>query len=701
VEGLPRAGAVSALAAGDSGSIWLGTLNGVAGGVAHVDVGGQLRQLLRTADGLPSTDVAALRGVGGNSVWIGTTAGAALYDGAAMRRLPTGPAFVPDATIRGIDLDDQGRVWLATGPNPRGDDGRAGGGAVRFDARDSSYMHFDLAAGLPTNSLTSAAVFSNGDVWFGSTAGAIRLRGSQVTVFGPGQGIPSAQVNSVREGAPGEAWAATSAGLAAFDGQNWTSFNVGDGLASSTVFSLHASAREIVAGFRGEGVTQFHPDRTPPRADIVAAPPLATGAREAQFAVRGGDLDSGIRGILLSYQMDDRLPTPFLEDVTSASFTLPDGDHVFRLWAKDRALNVTPQPEVWSFTVDATPPRPIVQQPAFNAVVRDTVAVRGSVADTRFASYTIEVRAQGTQRWDTLYVSTVLPAAGDTLYRWDTTQQPDGVWELRVGVVDSLGLVGYVQVTTIVDNQAPGASVTSPAEVDHVQGGHVFTTLGEVELAIPPNAWDSNQTVRIDPIPQPPVLPAGAPAGATWASGWLLRPITPPLTKPVTLTVQIPGVPLGVPVAFYRYEVNGTDTTLVAIGGARSADGRSLSTTISTFGAYAVLYGPGVGGAEGFAGARGLDIQPRVVSPNGGGYDTRAAISFDVGRAGSGAVKVFDRAGRLVREVAESAAFTPGRNVVFWDGKDGEGRVVPSGLYVVAVRLDGQTSVASVAVANR
>ena len=62
------------------------------------------------------------------------------------------------------------------------------------------------------------------------------------------------------------------------------------------------------------------------------------------------------------------------------------------------------------------------------------------------------------------------------------------MWELRVGAIDSLGLIGYAQVSVIVDNFAPSASVTAPAKVDHVTGGHVFTTNGEVELFIPPPA---------------------------------------------------------------------------------------------------------------------------------------------------------------------------------------------------------------------
>ena len=108
--------------------------------------------------------------------------------------------------------------------------------------------------------------------------------------------------------------------------------------------------------------------------------------RDVTFAVRGDDLDNGARGIVLATQLDGRAATPFDSDVTSVGFQdLPDGMHTFRLWAKDRALNVTPDPETWTFLVDATPPRPIVAKPAFNEVVKGTVDVIGSVADARFA----------------------------------------------------------------------------------------------------------------------------------------------------------------------------------------------------------------------------------------------------------------------------------------------------------------------------
>ena len=694
------AGATIALAPADSGQVWVGTSATGLGGLARVALDGTVLDTVSAA--LPAHDVFALRRAGPRQVWLGGPGGVALYDNGAVRALRSGPSGVPLAAVRGLDLDAQGRLWIATGVNPTTGTG-SGAGAVVFDPRDSSYSVIDASAGLPTNNLNSVAAFANGDVWFGSAVGAIRLRGGLVTTFATPQGLPSANVPRVVEGPGGEAWIATSGGLALYDGVNFATFGVGDGLASATLASVFADSLGVIVPARIDGVSLFRVDRTPPRAEIVTAPPVETGARDAQFGIRGGDLDSGTRGLLLSYQLDGGLPTPFA-DVAAASFpALPDGDHVFRLWAMDRALNRSAQPETWAFTVDATPPRPVVASPAFNDVVHDTIAVVGSVADARFLDYTIELRPQGAPTWDTLRVATAAPAATDTLYRWNTKSVLDGVWDLRVGVTDSLGLTGYVQVSVTVDNLAPGASVTSPARVDHVKGGRVYTTFGEVELDVPPNAFATDQVVRIDSLPPPAgPLPRGGPLGAQWATGWSVHANQADLAKPATLIVQTPGVPAGVPAALYRVAVAGTDTSLALLGGARSADGRAISTTVSSLGGFAVLYGGGAGvTASNFAGARGLDLQPRVLSPNGGGFDTRLAISFDLGHATTGAVKVFDRAGRLVKEIVESGAFAPGRNVVFWDGKDGGGRVVPSGLYMVAVRFDGETKVASVAVANR
>ncbi|MGH7725786.1 MAG: two-component regulator propeller domain-containing protein [Candidatus Eiseniibacteriota bacterium] len=694
-EGLPG-GTISAVSPTGDGRVWAGS-TGLTGGLALLSADGAVLRVFRAADGLPADRVTAVD-ASPAGVWAGTTFGAAFSDGNSVTALRVGAAALPDAPILGVDRDVQGRVWFATGATPLRL-GTPGGGAVRFDPSDSSYVRFDTSSGFPTNDLVSVNVFANGDVWFGSAAGAIRLRDDAVRVFHVADGLPSENVRRIVEAADGRIWFATDAGLGLSDGANAVAYNTADGLAGSSVVDLFADPLGLAVACGGDGASLFHPDATPPRPEITNGPPLAVGAREVQFGVRGGDLDGGQRNLTLAYQIDAQTPSPFIEDRVAINATLPDGEHVLRLWAKDRALNVSPLAFEWPFTVDATPPRPIVSSPAFDDVVRGVVDVVGNVADPRFLHYLIELRPVGRVAWDTVLTSPTLPPPGEPLYRWDTTLGTDGPWELRVGSLDSLGLVGYVQVTVIVDNLAPSANVTSPARVDHVTGGRVFTTGGEVELYVPPNAWPSDQIVRIDSVAVSDSL-----RGEGWLKIWRVNALLTDLAKPATLKVQVPnaGPPPGgdpglAPPTLQR--VDPTDFSLVAVGGAPSADGRAVSTTIQSLGTFA-LTEPVTTGA-GFEGVRGLDCQPRVLSPNGGGFDTETAISFELGRGGQAAVKVFDRAGRLVREVAENGAFPPGRNVVTWDGKNGDGEVVPSGLYVVAVRFDGETSTKTVVVANR
>jgi flagellar hook assembly protein FlgD len=61
-------------------------------------------------------------------------------------------------------------------------------------------------------------------------------------------------------------------------------------------------------------------------------------------------------------------------------------------------------------------------------------------------------------------------------------------------------------------------------------------------------------------------------------------------------------------------------------------------------------------------------------------------------------VRVYNRAGRLVREVVAGQSFGPGANLVRWDGRDREGSVVADGIYLVTVEALGQTRTQTLAV---
>ncbi|MFH1008128.1 MAG: FlgD immunoglobulin-like domain containing protein [Candidatus Latescibacterota bacterium] len=50
-------------------------------------------------------------------------------------------------------------------------------------------------------------------------------------------------------------------------------------------------------------------------------------------------------------------------------------------------------------------------------------------------------------------------------------------------------------------------------------------------------------------------------------------------------------------------------------------------------------------------------------------------------------IEVYDEAGRLVRVVAEQEQMQTGGNVKAWDGKDADGDIVHSGIYIVVIRV--------------
>jgi hypothetical protein len=86
--------------------------------------------------------------------------------------------------------------------------------------------------------------------------------------------------------------------------------------------------------------------------------------------------------------------------------------------------------------------------------------------------------------------------------------------------------------------------------------------------------------------------------------------------------------------------------------------------------------------------------------PYGGGV---LNVSFAAGNAfGGGAgqvdVSLYDAAGRRIRTL-ESGTFAPGFHTTTWDGRDGEGRRVPGGLYFLNLRVEGQSRQMKVVVA--
>ena len=53
-------------------------------------------------------------------------------------------------------------------------------------------------------------------------------------------------------------------------------------------------------------------------------------------------------------------------------------------------------------------------------------------------------------------------------------------------------------------------------------------------------------------------------------------------------------------------------------------------------------------------------------------------------------IRIFDAGGRLVRRLKDEAE--PGGNTVVWDGRSGQGRRLPSGVYFCQLKVGNYTS---------
>ena len=72
-------------------------------------------------------------------------------------------------------------------------------------------------------------------------------------------------------------------------------------------------------------------------------------------------------------------------------------------------------------------------------------------------------------------------------------------------------------------------------------------------------------------------------------------------------------------------------------------------------------------------------------------FNPRTVIAFDLSRATAPRLSVFDLRGREVRRLLDGQTLTAGRHQVVWDGRDGTGRALASGLYLYRFRADGVT----------
>jgi hypothetical protein len=715
----PVSDSITALAEDRDGTLWFGSLEA---GLASLDSVRLAWTLHRRADGVASDSVRTLYVDGAGDLWIGTR------DGFSRRSGPSWTSWLQGG-VDGVPVEVHeflegagGQLWIRTSlalysldptrallrrwnaGDSLADDVvttmiRTVDDAVWFGtARGLSRLHDGewttwKTFGIPGDSAVRALHEDRaGVVWVGTDFDAARWNGSSwITITA--QELGSVPVTGIFSDAGGTVWLATFRGLSRWNGDAWRVYDSrGNGLAADQITGFLEDSQQRLWFASNGGLTEHEPDRVAPQTRFVSQPPPLSPSRIAGFTF--GAAYGEAADLELSTSWDGAPFGSWTTDNTWSLGGIPDGQHTFTVRARDWLRNVDPTPARYTFEVDATPPPAEIAEPRFGAPIQGRIAVFGTAEDPRFRDFEVRARPVGTPTWNDpavrVLASSTTPVQSDTLALFDTAPLPDGNWEIRLAVHDTLGLEGPAQVRVIVDNVAPFASVTSPARIVAVEGGDVFTTDAEVHLYFPPNAFDADAIVTIEPVVggAPDTLPGGAiRRSEAWDIGWTRAR----LVKAGLLEMR-PSTTGGI-LAVYAQPPGGMWQRL---GGSAQDEGAGLGLALTGPGRYAVFEEIAPPSQRG--GIASVSLTPRAFSPYGTFATHDVAIGFVLARPGPATVKIYNRAGRLARTVVEGFSANAGSNLVRWNGQDRDGRVVEAGLYYVTVEALGEVKTHAVAV---
>ena len=230
--------------------------------------------------------------------------------------------------------------------------------------------------------------------------------------------------------------------------------------------------------------------------------------------------------------------------------------------------------------------------------------------------------------------------------------------------------------------------VEVPTAVQTRKGGTISTEDQQTELYFPPNTLAQDEIVTVNALPETEVELPVRRVGQIYD----FAPSTLRLNaiKPATLTLSYDVSQLSAgkePLIFHR-----TDGAWKAIGGTPNPGQQTISAAVLSLGQYTLGEMDKIE-AQDSATLKpdSLTCQPRVFSPKGNAFSTHTTISFTLDQPANVSIKVYNVAGQLVEWIAQQQAFGQGKQTIRWDGRDSDGEVAATGLYIVTVTVGDQT----------
>ena len=585
-----------------------------------------------------------------------------------------------------------------------------------YDGKD--WITYTTEDGLAGNRVEVISEDEEGRLWFGAWKGVLFptgvgvscYDGKQWTTYTTEDGLGDHSVYAILEDRESNLWFGShGGGVSGYNGEKWTTYTTDDGLADHTVYGILEDRDGNLWFGTLNGVTRYRVDRSPPYTFVFDGPEGIIGVAQTFVQYGGGDRYAPGKDVQYSYAIKRDRDRPTEDDWSSFTtltslFTDPllEGTYTFYVRTRDKAGNIDPTPAERTFAVDLTAPTVVIRSPSNADTVHGKVTILGSAFDNSeipdFRNYTLEY-AKGSDEdqivaseWRSIREKATEPIVSG-LWVWNT-EGLYGTYVLRLRAVDGFDHRSKYAVTVHV--------VAAAEEMDPRQGGHITDAASKVDLYIPPNGIRQSTQVTISPVADEDVTKPSDPQLRLIGRVYDIGPRYLMLLKPPTFTIPLDRDDAQVVSDFGKLSIftwSATDRRWERVGGTIDEETKTITVALIRLGRLAVM--EDLSEEPGKLSISDVNCQPRVFSPEGGGYDNKTTISFNLGERSEVTVKVYDVSGRYKRKLIEGRTMNQGSNAAVWDGRDYEGRMVVSGLYVVTVEAGGKVATKTVGVLNK
>ncbi len=664
---------VACIAADEDGDMWFGSKSTPTRAIKYAanwfsfSSANDLKKL--------SNSVISMAGDQFGQIWLGTLHGLGRYNNTGWRSY----FYINNEpnTINSIAVAKDTTLWLGVTAN-------SGAYAVHIKPDGSSQESFPIE-----REIVFSIALAGDSVWFGTNRG-LRSRNLTNRIWrtftraSTSGGLINDQINALAVDGRGRLWCGTPAGVSCYDGFAWRSFTTADGLVNNEIsaitvdhdnslvwFATPGGAANVDTNYNFNKITTADGlvDNFVRDVDIFSTPGQK-GYQEIWFATASGVSCRNAVGEWITYTEKDGL-----------------ADNKVTVTQPGRKAN-----EIWfgTNTDGVTRYRRYDKEPDTRILNPIDVVTQPEVI-YRFAGNDLNT-SRGFLRY-----SFKLDNANWSEYTFSTL--------VRIPVVKNGPHVFYVKAIDLDTNEDLTPAADSFYKIDPAAGGYtVYTDKISID-----GRQDSVKITFYWPPRQLPdtakVTIARVPDDSTNKNSITLAYDLLPYnlnisTKGVLLVFEFPQFIFASNQQYSVYRDSDLQDEQPGnfLGGTINIEhGRvKITAAINQLGRYVVREGSVPVAASA---AMNVTAQPRIFSPRGGGHGPQTNIFFQLTANSTVKIKVYNLAGRLVNTILDRP-MTAGVNVAVWDGRDYNGSICSTGLYIILIESDALTAQKKVMVLN-